>query len=80
MIADFSADCIETIQARSQGNNILKAIKKKNLFTWNFISSKNIFKNKKMEVQEGGDTRLLMADSLLQGRNQHNIVKQLFST
>ena len=29
MIADFSADCIETIQARSQGNNILKAIKKK---------------------------------------------------
>ena len=33
-----------------------------------------------MEVQEGGDTRLLMADSLLQGRNQHNIVKQLFST
>lgn len=56
MTADFSADCIETLQARSQWNSILKAIrkKKKNLFTWNFISSKNIFKNKEMAVQEEG--------------------------
>ena len=29
MTADFSADCIETLQAKSQWNNILKAIKEK---------------------------------------------------
>ena len=34
------------------------------------------------EVQEGGDVRILTADShcLLYGRNQYNIVKQLFSS
>ena len=31
------------------------------------------------ETQEGGDICILRADSLLQGGNQHNIVKQLRS-